>query len=88
MHADKGYDFRPYCDYLRRWGVNARIARRGIVDSNERLDRHRWAVERTHGWLAGFGELRIGFERRLDIPFALLMLACAVICLRFVERFC
>ncbi|MCZ4335702.1 IS5/IS1182 family transposase, partial [Aeromonas hydrophila] len=32
--------------------------------------------------------LRIRFERRLDIHLALLTLACAVICLHFVERFC
>ncbi|MFM4906831.1 IS5/IS1182 family transposase, partial [Aeromonas veronii] len=38
--------------------------------------------------LAGFGKLRIRFERRLDIHLALLTLACAVICSRFAERFC
>lgn len=87
LHADKGYDFRRCRDYLRRRGIKTRIARRGI-DSNERLGCHRWVVERTQGWLAGFGKLRIRFERRLDIHLALLTLACAVICLRFVERFC
>ncbi|AVZ82918.1 IS5 family transposase [Edwardsiella ictaluri] len=87
LHADKGYDFRRCRDYLRRRGIKARIARRGI-DSNDRLGRYRWVVERTHGWLAGFGKLRIRFERRLDTHLALLTLACAVICLRFVERFC
>lgn len=87
LHADKGYDFRRCRDYLRRRDIKVRIARRGI-DSNERLGCHRWVVERTHGWLAGFGKLRIRFERRLDIHLALLTLACAVICLRFVERFC
>ncbi|UCQ49402.1 IS5 family transposase [Edwardsiella ictaluri] len=86
-HADKGYDFRRCRDYLRRRGIKARIARRGM-DSHDRLGRYRWVVERTHGWLAGFGKLRIRFERRLDTHLALLTLACAVICLRFVERFC
>lgn len=84
LHADKVYNFRHCRDYLRRWGIKARIARRGI-DSNERLGRHRWVVERTHSWLAGFEKLRIRFERRLDIHLALLTLACAIICLRFVE---
>lgn len=87
VYADKGYDFRRCRDYLSRWGIKARIARWGI-ESHERLGRHRWVVERTYGWLAGFGKLRIRFERRLDIHLALLTLACAVICLRFVERFC
>ncbi len=85
--ADKGYNFRRCRDYLRRRGIKVRIARRGI-DSNERLGCPRWVVERTHGWLAGFGTRRIRFWRRLDIHLALLTLACAVICLRFVERFC
>ncbi|EKS7771152.1 IS5 family transposase, partial [Edwardsiella ictaluri] len=86
-HADKGYDFRRCRDYLRRRGIKARIARR-CIDSHDCLGRYRWVVERTHGWLAGFGKLGIRFERRLDTHLALLTLACAVICLRFVERFC
>ncbi|EKS7764861.1 transposase, partial [Edwardsiella ictaluri] len=51
LHADKGYDFRRCRDYLRRRGIKARIARRGI-DSHDRLGRYRGVVERTHGWLA------------------------------------
>ena len=34
------------------------------------LGRHRWVVERTHTWFAGFGKLRIRFERRLDTHYA------------------
>ncbi|WP_424948500.1 IS5 family transposase [Crenobacter luteus] len=87
LHADKGYDFRRCREHLKRRGIMARIARRG-VESGERLGRHRWVVERTHAWLAGFGKLRIRFERRLDTHYALLKLACALICLRFIDRFC
>lgn len=87
LHADKGYDFKRCRRHLRQRGIAARIARRG-VEGGERLGRHRWVVERTHAWLAGFGKLRIRFERRLDTHLALLRLACAVICIRFVERFC
>ncbi|MCK4124502.1 transposase [Ralstonia pseudosolanacearum] len=64
-----------------------RIARRGIA-RNDRLGKHRWVVERTHAWLAGFGKLQIRFERSLDTHLAWLTLACAVICGRCVERFC
>ncbi|MCA8003172.1 IS5/IS1182 family transposase, partial [Burkholderia metallica] len=39
-------------------------------------------------WFAGFGKLRIRFERRLDIHAALLVLAAAVICSRFVDDLC
>ena len=87
LHADKGYDFRRCRTHLHKRGISARIARRG-VEGRERLGRHRWVVERTHAWLAGFGKLRIRFERRLDIHLALLRLGCAIICLRLVERFC
>lgn len=81
LHADKGYDFARCRQYLRQRGITARIARRG-VESKERLGRHRWVVERIHAWIAGFGKLRIRFERRLDIHLALLSLATAVICSR------
>ncbi len=87
LHADKGYDYEKCRKALRERGIQARIARRG-VDSSERLGRHRWVVERAHAWIAGFGKLRIRFERQLDTHLALLKLACCIICLRFVERFC
>lgn len=73
LHADKG--------------IQARIARKGI-ESKDRLGKHRWVVERTRAWLAGFGKLRIRFERRLDIHIALLTLAASVISPRFVEDLC
>nr|WP_080731506.1 IS5 family transposase [Comamonas sp.] len=85
LHADKGYDYKRCHAHLRQRGIASRIARRG-VESSERLGKHRWVVERTHGWFAGFGKLRIRFERRLDIHEALLKLAAAIICARFVDR--
>ena len=87
LHADKGYDARRCRDYLKARGILSRIARKGI-ESSERLGRHSWVVERTHAWFAGFGKLRIRFERRLDIHQALLNLAAAIICSRFVDRLC
>lgn len=53
-----------------------------------KLGKHRWVVERPHEWFAGFGKQRIRFERRLDIHLALLKLAAAIICARFVNRDC
>ncbi len=87
LHADKGYDARRCRDYLKARGIMSRIARKGI-ESGERLGRQRWVVERTHAWFAGFGKLRIRFERRLDIHQALLNLAAAIICSRFVDKLC
>jgi hypothetical protein len=46
LHGDKGYDY-PICrQLLRQRGITPRIARRG-VESNTRLGRHRWKVERV-----------------------------------------
>ncbi|SPS02893.1 transposase (fragment) [Cupriavidus taiwanensis] len=87
LHADKGYDFARCRRHLRKRRISPRIARRGI-ERNDRLVKHRWVVERTHAWLAAFGKLRIRFERRIDTHVALLTLACAVICSRFVEGLC
>ncbi|KWH30891.1 transposase [Burkholderia cepacia] len=87
LHVDKGYDFARCRRYPRLRGIKARIAPLG-VESSERLGRHRWVVERTYAWFAEFGKLRIRFERRIDIHVALLFLAAAVICSRFVDDLC
>jgi hypothetical protein len=39
-------------------------------------------------WFAGLAKLRIRFERRLDTHYALLKLACAIFCVRFIEVHC
>ncbi len=87
LHADKGYDFGRCRRALRKRGIKARIARRGI-DSSERLGRHRWVVERTLSWLNRFRRLKVRYERRADVHQAFLELGCALICWRYVERFC
>ncbi len=87
LHADKGYDYKRGRFHLIWPSIANRIARRG-VESSERLSKHRWVVERTHRWVAGFGKLRIRSERRQDIHEALLKLAAAIICARFVDRWC
>jgi len=50
--------------------------------------RHRWVFKRTNAWLAGFDQLRIRFERRLNAHYAWLKLAFSLIRLRFIDRFC
>jgi transposase len=84
LHADKGYDYPRCRRFLRRRGIKARIARRGI-ESSERLGRHRWVVERTLSWLACCRRLVIRYERRADIHEAFLELACSLICFRHVK---
>jgi hypothetical protein len=48
LHADKGYDYPTCRRGLRRRGITARIAGRGI-ESAKRLGRHRYVIERTFG---------------------------------------
>ena len=88
LHADKGYDFPRCRKALRKRGIKARIARRGI-ESSERLGRYRWVVERTlSSWLNRFRRLKVRYERRGDVHQAFLELGCALICWRYVQRFC
>ena len=61
LHADKGYDYKHCRAHLRQRGIASGITRRG-VESSERLGKHRWVVERTHGWFEGFGKMQIRFE--------------------------
>ncbi len=87
LHADKGYDFPRCRKALRKRGIKARIARRGVA-SSERLGRHRWVVERTLSWLNRYRRLKVRYERRADIHQAFLDLGCALICWSYVQRFC
>jgi transposase len=81
LHADKGYDYPGCRRALRRRGITARIARRG-VESSTRLGRHRWKVERSLAWLLANRRLTVRYERHADILTAFLHLACALICTR------
>ncbi|HEY2958821.1 MAG TPA: IS5 family transposase [Actinomycetota bacterium] len=79
IHADKGYDSRANRAYLRRRGITARIARRGI-ESSTRLGRHRWRVERSLSWLSCWRRLQVRWDRDYGRFFAFVLVACAVIC--------
>lgn len=68
LHADECPRRRAH---LKKRGILSRIARRGI-ESNVKSGKHRWVVEQTHGWFAGFEKLRIRFEKRLDIHLVVL----------------
>jgi transposase len=81
LHGDKGYDYPGCRQLLRRRGITPRIARRGI-ESNTRLGRHRWKVERSLAWLLANRRLTVRYERRADLLTAFLHLGCALICAR------
>jgi transposase len=79
VHADKGYDARHCRAYLRRRGIKARIARRG-VESSQRLGRQRWRVERALSWLSCWRRLQIRWDRDAGRFFAFVLVACALVC--------
>jgi transposase len=79
VHADKGYDARQCRVYLRRRGITARIARRG-VESSQRLGRHRWRVERALSWLSCYRRQQVRWDRGSQRWFAFVLVACALVC--------
>lgn len=81
LHADKGYDYTHLRRWLRRRGIQQRIARKGIEPS-PRLGRHRWTVERTMSWLAGCRRLHRRYECKAEHFLAFTSIACTLICYR------
>lgn len=85
LHADKGYDYSTCRKALRRRGITARIARRGI-ESAKRLGRHRYVIERTLEWVSRFRRLARRYERKAAHFLGFAQLACAMICYRRVVK--
>jgi transposase len=50
------------------------------------LGKTRWYVERSLAWLHGFRKLKIREEKYPSTHEALLLIACSIICLRFLKR--
>jgi transposase len=69
---EKAWDREPY-------------RKKGHRESNEKLGRHRWRVDRTLAWLSKYRRLTIRYERRDDIHEAFLHLGCSLICLNYLE---
>ena len=84
LHGDKGYNYPVSRRALRPRRITPRIARCGI-ESGERLGRYRWVIERTQAWLLGCRRLGVRYERKADLLQGLLHLACALLCLRFLD---
>ncbi len=87
LHADKAYDMPRCRTALTRRRIKVRIARKG-VESRTRLGRHRWVVERTMAWFNQFRRLAIRYERRHDIHHAFVSLACSLVCINAIHRYC
>jgi transposase len=59
---------------------------RTLIESSERLGRHRWTIERTGAWLGGFRRLRIRYERDSERFYALVLLACSIISFKVLQQ--
>jgi Transposase DDE domain len=79
LDADKGYDSAANRAWLRRRGITARIARRGI-ESSARLGRYRWRVERALSWRSCDRRLAVRWDRGSERFFAFVLLGCALVC--------
>ncbi len=85
VRADKAYEAADLRRWLRRRGIIARIARKGI-ESSQRLGRHRWKIERTIAWLLNYRRLAVRHERHGHLFTAFLTLAAALICYKKLSR--
>jgi transposase len=85
LHADKAYDNPDLRRWLRGKRIAVRIARKGI-ESSERLGRHRWVIERTMAWLAGYRRLSPRYERHSRNYLAFLGLAATLCCYKRLIR--
>ena len=88
LYGDRAYDSEPVRQALREVGIEPQLAKRGEAHGSG-LGIYRWVVERTIAWLHQFRRLRVRYERRADIHQAFLLIACIVICHRYlVNSFC
>ncbi|WP_369368776.1 IS5 family transposase [Streptomyces sp. CG4] len=84
-HGDKGYDYNQLRRWLRSRNITPRIARKGI-ESSLPLGRHRWTVEQTVAWLAGYRGLHRRYERKAEHFLAFAGITAALICWRRLSR--
>jgi transposase len=84
LQGDRGYDSEPVRQGLSGKRITPILAARG-TEHGSGLGVYRWFVERTISWLHSFGRLRRRLDRHTEIQEAFLHLACALVCLRFLD---
>lgn len=85
LHADKAYDQADLRQWVRDQGIKVRIARKGI-ESNTKLGKHRWVIERTMAWLTGYRRLTLRYERKATHFCAFLTLGATLTCFKKLTR--
>ncbi len=80
VHLDRGYDGSPTRALLDALGFDGAIARKGVPAPIQAGSR--WVVERSHGWMNGYGKLRRCTEKLRPVVGFYLFLAAALVVLR------
>jgi transposase len=90
--ADKGYDSRRFRQFVHDYGFRPLIPTRRCIPAEQAvgelyaedpaLQRKRYVVERTLGWLKGFRRLRYRVDRTAASFHAFVYLAVLVLCVR------
>lgn len=85
VHLDRGYDGGPTRALLAELGFDGAIARKGVPAPVQAGAR--WVVERTHGWMNGYGKLRRCTEKRQTaVDFYLFLAAALVVVRQLIQR--
>lgn len=88
VDGDRAYDSEPHRQELRQRGILPQLAKR-CTEHGSGLGKYRWVVERLISWLHGFRKTRFVTEKTEEMQFALLNLALALICFRYLfPSFC
>ncbi len=80
VHLDRGYDSGVTRALLDELGFTGEIARKGLPAPVQAGTR--WAVERTHAWMNGYGKLRRCTEKARPVVELYLFLAAAIVVTR------
>jgi hypothetical protein len=80
VHLDRGYDGDPTRVLLDALGFDGATARKGVPAPIQAGSR--WVVERSHGWMNGYGKLRRCTEKFRPVVDFYLFLAAALVVLR------
>src|SRR5262249_10537332 len=84
LQGDRGYDSDVVRRLLRWLGITPILAERG-KEHGSGLGVFRWFVDRTISWLHSFGRLRRRLDSHTELQEAFLQMACALICLNFID---
>jgi transposase len=87
--ADRGYDAKAVREGINARGFEARVSRRnrpGEGRKRDSLARERSVIERTFAWLGSLRRLATRWERDDELYLAFLLLGCAIVCWRHLDR--